>query len=227
MKVVIFGASGLIGDGMLQESLNAVDVDEVITVGRAALDKSHPKLRSVVHNDFLDFTPIVPDLDGVDACFWALGVSSVGVKPQEYELITVDYTAAAARTLVSVNPELTFVFVSGAGTDGTGHGRRRWARVKGRAENMIIATFRHGYGLRPGFIRPAHHMQPRTPGSRWITRVGIVVAPVLRLLGLAPAVIVTTVELGQAALHLARNGYSRRVLENREIVELASAAPLR
>ncbi|MEV6201505.1 epimerase [Streptomyces sp. NPDC051771] len=224
MKVVVFGGSGLIGDGFLQESLRAPDVTEVVTIGRTPLDLAHPKLRQVQHTDFLDFTAITDELRGADACFWGLGVSSARLSPQDYERITHDFTVAAARTLAKVNPALTFVYVSGGGTDSSEKGRSRWARVKGRTENTVIATFPNGYALRPGFVRPSHNQRSKTPAYRWADTLVTPLAPLLRLMRLTPLLMTSTAQLGQVALHLARHGYSRHVLENRDIVTVAAQA---
>ena len=169
MKVVVFGASGLIGD----------------------------------------------DLAGTDACFWALGVSAVGMSPQDYERITYDYTMAAVRTLARLNPALTFVYVSGVGTDSTEQGRSHWARVKGRTENAVTAAFPHGYALRPGFVQPAHVVRSRTTWYRWAAAAAAPLAPLL--LRLLPAYVTSTRHIGQAALNLARHGYPRHILESRDI----------
>ncbi|MET7402748.1 epimerase [Dactylosporangium sp. NPDC005572] len=224
MKIVIFGGSGLIGDGFIQESLRADDVTEVVAVGRTPLDLTHPKLRHVVHTDFLDFTAISDELAGADACFWALGVSAVGMSPHDYERVTHDYTVAAARTLGAGNPALTFVYVSGGGTDSSERGRSRWARVKGRTENAILAAFPNGYALRPGFVRPVHGKQSRTPMYRRFTAALPAIAWLVRLLRLTPVVMTSTAQLGQVALQLTRRGHPRHVLENRDIVAVAAAA---
>lgn len=220
MKVVIFGGSGLIGDGFVQESLRAPDVTDVITVGRSPMGTPHPKQRHVVHDDFLDLSAIRTDLDGVDACFWGLGVSAVGMSPHDYERVTYDYTMAAARTLAELNPDLTFAYLSGAGTDSTEQGRSRWARVKGRTENAIINTFPHGYALRPAFVLPAHQQRSKTRSYRWGTAAITPLAPLIRRL--TDAAMTDTAQIGQAALHLARQGHPRHVLENRDIVALAT-----
>lgn len=222
MKVVVFGGSGLVGDGFLQESLQAHDVTEVVAVGRASLEITHPKLRQIVHTDFGDFTPIADDLTGTDACFWGLGVSAGTVNRQDYERITYDYTMAAARTLAAANPALTFVYVSGGGTDSTEHGRSRWARVKGRTENAVIATFPNGYALRPGFVRPLHGKRSKTRMYRLADPVFPALTAVIRLFRLAPVLLTSTKEMGQAALQLARHGYPRHVLENRDIGAVAT-----
>lgn len=222
MNVVVFGGSGLIGDGFLQECLRADDVAQVVAVGRTRLDLTHPKLRQIVHADFLDFTAIKGDLAGADACFWGLGVSSTGMDPDDYERITYGYTTAAAQTLHEVNPDLTFVYVSGGGTDGTERGRLRWARVKGRTENAILSTFPNGYALRPGFVLPSHRARSKTAAYRWAGAGVTPIVPLLRLLRLGPVLVTDTAQLGQAALNLTRRGYVRRVLENRDIHSAAS-----
>ncbi|GAA1821496.1 epimerase [Luedemannella flava] len=225
MKVVVFGGSGLVGDGFLQESLLADDVTEVVAVGRAPLDVTHPKLRQVVHADFGDFTPIADNLAGADACFWGLGVSSAGMSPADYERITYDYTMAAAQVLAAANPALTFVYVSGGGTDSTEQGRSRWARVKGRTENAVIATFPNGYALRPGFVRPMHGKRSKTRAYRLADPVFPALAALIKLLRLEPVLLTSTQQLGQVALRLARQGYTRHVLENRDIVTVAAQQP--
>ncbi|WP_220795308.1 epimerase [Streptomyces shenzhenensis] len=222
VKVIIFGASGLIGDGFLQECLRGDDVAEVVTVGRTRLDLTHPKLRQVMHADFLSFASARNDFAGADACFWGLGVSSTGMDHDDYERITYGYTTAAAHTLHEVNPRLTFVYVSGGGTDSTERGRVRWARVKGRTENAIISAFPNGYALRPGFVLPAHNARTKTAAYRWASVAVTPFLPLLRLLRLGPVLVTDTAQLGQAALNLARQGHSRHVLENRDILTVAS-----
>lgn len=215
MKVMVFGASGLIGDGIVQESLQAADVTEVVTVGRSPLTVRHPKLRHLAHSDFLDLNAISPELADTDACFWALGTSAAGVSPQDYERVTYDYTTAAAHAFATINPTATFVYLSGAGTDSTEQGRSRWARVKGRTENAVIATLPNGYALRPGFVQPSHDMRSKTTLYRWATTALAPIAPLL--LRALPAYATSTRQIGRAALHLARHGHPERVLESRDI----------
>lgn len=214
MKVVVFGATGLVGHGVLQECLRDPDVTEVVAVGRVPTGVSG--VRDVVHGDFLDFGPITPELAGADACFWCLGVSSVGMSPQAYERITYDYTMAAARALAAITPDLGFVYVSGAGTDSTEAGRVRWARVKGRVENEVMALFPRGYAFRPAVVEPVHGVRSKTALYRWGWRVMAPLVPALRRM--FPSSFVTTAEIGRAMLLVARRGYPRRVLENRDIV---------
>jgi uncharacterized protein YbjT (DUF2867 family) len=154
MKVIVFGATGMVGQGVLRESLLAKDVDRVLTVGRTRTGLKHPKLREVTLTDFTDLTPVEDDLQGYDACFYCLGVSSVGMDEAGYTRVSYDFPMAAARTLKGLNPLLTFVFVSGAGTDP--QGRQMWQRVKGRTEAEIIEMLPNGYAFRPGIITPTH-----------------------------------------------------------------------
>ncbi|WP_405014618.1 epimerase [Kitasatospora sp. NBC_01539] len=222
MKAVVFGATGLIGYGVLQECLRDPEVTEVLAVGRTPTGLADPGLREAVHADFLDFAPLAGEFAGADACFWCLGVSAVGMDPADYERVTHDYTLAAARTLAEVNPDLTFVYVSGAGTDSSGRGRTRWARVKGRTENAVLALFPNGYAVRPAFVQPVHGVRSRTPLYRWAATALTPVAPVLRRL--FPSVVVTTGQLGRAVLGLARHGHpGTRVLENRDLVAFAES----
>src|SRR5215213_11705312 len=152
MKVIVFGASGMVGQGVLRECLVAEDVESVLSVVRRPTGVRHAKLTELVHGDFTDFSTVRERLTGYDACFFCLGVSSVGLKEPEYTRITYDFTLAAARTLAEVNPGSTFVYVSGAGTDGSAQGRSMWARVKGQTENDVIALPLRGYAFRPGYI---------------------------------------------------------------------------
>jgi len=149
MKVVLFGATGMIGQGVLRECLLAPAVTEVLTVGRAPTGKQHAKLREVTHADLGDLTAIEGDLRGADACFFCLGVSSAGMSEDAYRRITYDYTMAAARVFAALDPEATFVYVSGAGTDSTERGRSMWARVKGKTENDVLALLPNAYMFRP------------------------------------------------------------------------------
>jgi uncharacterized protein YbjT (DUF2867 family) len=219
MRVVVFGASGLLGDGILRASFEAPDVTEVLAVVRSGLDLTHPKLRVLQHDDFTDFAKLADVLAGVDACFWALGTPAGGVSPAEYERITVTYTVAAADLFAVVSPEVTFAFVSGAGTDSTGRGRFRWARVKGVAENAVIAKLTNGYGLRPSFILPSGDKVPRVRLYRIQARMFGAVAPTLQRR--FPGAVITAQQVGLACLNLTRAGFPRRVLSSRDLAELA------
>lgn len=215
MRVVVFGATGMIGQGVLRECLLAPDVESVLAVGRAPTGVTHEKLRDLVHQDLLDLSPIEGDLAGHDACFFCLGVSSTGMSEADYRRITYDVTMAAARVLAADNPDLTFVYVSGAGTDG----KAMWARVKKQTEDALLELFPKAYMFRPGFIQAKHGATSRTRLYRIAYRVIGPVAPVLRRL--FPDQITTTELIGRAMLNAARHGAPKRVLDPKDINSLA------
>ncbi|MEV4709234.1 NAD(P)H-binding protein [Actinoplanes sp. NPDC049316] len=213
MKVIIFGATGMVGQGALRESLLAQDVDEVLAVVRKPTGVRHPKLTEITLGDFADLTPIDDRLDGYDACFYCLGISSAGVDEATYTRVSYDYPVAAARTLAKHNPGMTFIYVSGAGTDVDG--RAMWARVKGRTELEVIKLFKHGYGFRPGFIQPTHGATSKT---RLYRAVYTVMAPLTPLLvRYLPRYATTTDRLGKAMLRAARTGFPTRIVENTDL----------
>ncbi|MFC3816274.1 NAD(P)H-binding protein [Lysobacter sp. GCM10012299] len=220
MKVLIFGATGMVGQGVLRECLLADDVSVVQTVGRTATGQAHPKLRELVHRDFLDYAAVQDQLQGFDACFFCLGVSSLGMTEADYTRVTYDFTLAAATALARLNPAMTFVYVTGAGTDGSERGRIMWARVKGRTENALKQLpFKAVYLFRPGVIQPLHGVQSRTG---WIQRTYTVTSPLLSLArSLFPHTILSTQRIGQAMLEVARSGAANAVLESRDIEEAA------
>lgn len=210
MKVVVFGATGMVGQGVLRESLLAADVDEVVAVIRTPTGIRHPKLRELVLADFADLTPIQDELAGFDACFYCLGVSSVGLDEAAYTKVSYDYPMAAARALAAVAPAVTFVYVSGAGTDADG--RQMWARVKGRTEREIIELLPNGYAVRPGLIQPTHGARSKTG---WYNAIYTVTGPLLPLLErVAPKYVTTTDKIGRAMLRIARTGSPRHIVEN-------------
>lgn len=216
MKVILFGASGMVGQGVLRECLLDPDVNSVVSVGRSATGKSHPKLREVVRADLLDYSALEPELAGFDACFFCLGVSSAGMSEAEYRKVTYNITMAAATTLARLNPGMTFVFVSGAGTDSSERGRVMWARVKGEAENAVLRLpFKGAYVFRPAAIQPLHGITSRTTLYRAMYAVTSPVLPLLR--ALLPKYVTTTEQVGRAMLRVARNGATKRVLENDDI----------
>ncbi|WTW95853.1 NAD(P)H-binding protein [Streptomycetaceae bacterium NBC_01309] len=220
MNVLLFGATGMVGQGVLRACLLDDQVTGVTAVVRAPLPTEHPKLRTLVHRDFGDFTDVADEFAGIDACFFCLGVTSTGKREDEYRRITYDYTLAAARALPD-NPKLTFVYVSGEGTDSTERGRRMWARVKGRTENELLAMPFHAYMFRPGFIFASHGEQSRTPAYRRLYKVLSVFYPLLRRV--APTYITTTENIGLAMLAVARrNGTGEHILASRAINEVAA-----
>ena len=216
MNVVLFGATGMIGQGALRECLLAADVDHVVTVGRAATGQQHAKLREIVHADLWNYSAIERELSPFDACFFCLGVASAGMSEADYTRLTYDLTVAAATTLARVNPGITFVFVSGAGSDSSERGRLMWARVKGRAENALQRLpFKAAYAFRPGIIQPLHGIESRTPLYRNLYRVTAPIMPLARRL--FPQALITTEQMGRAMLNVARRGWPTPILEQRDI----------
>jgi uncharacterized protein YbjT (DUF2867 family) len=220
MRAVLFGATGMVGQCVLRECLEDADVELVAAIGRSGTGVQNAKLREILHADLLDYTAIESQLRGFDACFFCLGVSSVGMKPEEYERITYGFTIAAARMLSRLNPQMTFVYVSGAGTDSSEKGRTAWARVKGRTENELLRLpFKAAYMFRPGIIQPLKGIRSKTAPVRVLYLVLRPVMPLLRRI--APNLIVTSEQLGRAMVAAAKQGAPKRILEVRDISELA------
>ena len=219
MNVLLFGASGMVGQGVLRECLLAPDVARVVTVGRSATGQSHPKLREIVATDLYDLAPLESELVGFDACFFCLGVSSAGMSEARYTRVTYDLTLAVATTLARLNPGMTFVYVTGAGTDATERGRTMWARVKGRTENALLRLPLKTFLFRPGMIQPLHGIRSKT----WLYRAGYaVLAPFTPLLKRRfPTAVTTTEQVGRAMLAVARRGHPTPVLETADINALA------
>jgi uncharacterized protein YbjT (DUF2867 family) len=219
VKVLVFGATGMVGQGVVRECLLAGDVDEVVSVSRGSAGIDDPKFREVLRKDLTDLGDIA-ELSGVDACFFCLGVSSTGMKEPEYTRITYDLTMSAAGAVAAHNPAATFVYVSGQGADSTERGRVMWARVRGRTENALLATSLNAYILRPGYIQPMHGARSRVTLYRTIYRVTSVLYPVLKLL--ASNHIATTEVIGRAMLSLARGADpGTRILNSPEMNALA------
>jgi uncharacterized protein YbjT (DUF2867 family) len=220
VNVLLFGATGMIAQGVLRECLLDDRVKSVIAVVRAPLSFTHPKLRELIHRDFTDFSPLSGECEAVDACFFCLGISSAGKGEEEYRRITYEYTLAAARALPT-NPSLTFIYVSGEGTDNTQRGRSMWARVKGRTENELLAMPFHAYMFRPGYIQPLHGATSKTPAYRWLYVGMSWLYPLLRRL--VPKYVTTTENLGRAMLAVAnRGGTGERILHSPEINRAAA-----
>ncbi len=215
MKVLLFGATGMIGQGVLRECLQDPEVELVVTLGRSSTGAHHAKLREIVHRDMLDYAGMEDALAGLDACFYCLGVGSSGMKEADYTRVTYDYALAAAETLSRVNPRMIFIFVSGSGTDSSEKGRIMWARVKGRTENALLRLPLKAYMFRPGFIEPMDGIQSRTPLYRRFYKVARPLFPLLRRA--LPNQVLSTRQIGQAMLTVARLGCAKQVLEARDI----------
>jgi len=213
VRVVLFGATGMVGQGALRECLLDDRVEAVLAVGRSPLGETHPKLTERVEKDLFALEPIT----GYDVCLYCLGVSSVGMAPAEYERITYGLTLSVARKL----PEgTTFVYVSGQGTDSTERGRVRWARVKGATENALAKLPLRTFAVRPGYIQPMHGITSKTTLYRTLYRVAMPLYPLLRRL--FPRFVTTNEEIGRAMLEVAENGYEKPVLENADVVTAAA-----
>ncbi len=216
MKVIIFGATGMVGQGVLRECLLAPDVKSVLAVGRTVTGIQNPKLRELVHADLWNYEAIKPQLTDFDACFFCLGVTSSGMTEEAYERVTYGITVAAAKTLCPLNPQMTFIFVSGAGSDSTEHGKIMWARIKGKAENAVMRLpFASSYAFRPGVIQPLHGARSKTTLYHAIYTIFKPLFPVIRRA--FPDYVLTTEEIGRAMLNVTRDGYPKRILETKDI----------
>lgn len=207
MKVILFGCTGMVGQGVLRECLLDPDVTEVLAVVRSPTDNKHAKLRELVHKDFSDFSSV--QLDG-DVCMWCLGVSSAGMSEADYMRVTHDYTLAAAR--VMERPSMTFIFVSGTGAQG----QAMWARVKRKTEEDLAAMqFKAVYIFRPGMIQPLHGIRSRT---RLYNVLYPLIYPLMLLTrAIKPGLVTDTERVGRAMLRIAKNGFSKKILENPDI----------
>ena len=216
MKVILFGATGMVGQGVLRECLRDDGVEGVLAVGRSPTGRTHPKLRELIRKDLFDFGAAGADLQGHDACLFCLGVSSAGMSEADYTRLTFDLTLGWARALARINPAMTFVYVSGAGTGG----KAMWAQVKGRTEDALLALFPSAYMVRLGALRAMHGEVSKT---RW-ARIGyVLLRPLFPLVqAIAPGALITSEQLGRAMIRAARQGAPKRVLESRDLRALGA-----
>lgn len=219
MKVLLFGATGMVGRGVLLECLRDPEAELVVTMGRKPTGIHDAKLREIVRGDLLNYAGMEEALAGFDACFFCLGVASSGMKEADYARVTYDYTLAAAEALSRVNPGMTFIYVSGSGTDSSEKGWMMWARVKGRTENALLRLPLTAYMFRPGFIEPMDGIQSRTPLYRKFYNVAGPLFPLLRWA--LPNQVLSTRQIGQAMLTIARRGCAKRVLEAKDIYDVS------
>ena len=220
MNVIVTGATGMVGKGVLLECLDHPDVKEVLSIGRRSLNLKHPKLKELIHSDFSEFDSVKSDLTGYDACYACMGVTSAGMNEPEYTRLTYDFTMALAKTLHSINPNMTFTYVSGEGTDSTEKGRSMWARVKGKTENDLLNLgFKQTFMFRPGAIIPLRDI---TPSGKLYSRLIKVLKWVLYLAkAIAPKKVVNTTQIGLAMIHISQRGYSKTIITPKDILELA------
>jgi uncharacterized protein YbjT (DUF2867 family) len=222
MKVILFGATGMVGQGVLRECLLNTEVTAVLTIGRSATGQQHPKLSEIAQKDLTNLSSIEAELTGYDVCFFCLGVSSVGMNEQDYTRVTYDLTLAVARTLLKLNPRMAFIYVSGTGTDSSEKGRTMWARVKGRTENDLLKLgFKTAYMFRPGFIQPLDGIKTKTPVYAFFYAALRPLFPVLK--AVAPKYITTTRNVGLAMIHATTRGAPKIHLENQDINALAES----
>jgi uncharacterized protein YbjT (DUF2867 family) len=218
ISVIITGTTGMVGEGVLHECLQHPAVEAVLIINRKPLGVTHPKLKEIVHADFYDLTAIEPQLRGYNACYFCLGVSSVGMPAEDYYKVTYTLTMSVASTLSRLNTDMVFIYVSGAGTDSSEKGRSRWARVKGKTENDLMALpFRRVYAFRPGFIRPTRGLANAHSFYRYVDFL----FPIGR--ALYPGGFVTLAELGLAMIRLTLRGDPTRIIDGKDIIALAAA----
>lgn len=222
MKAIILGSTGMVGKSVLLECVEDKDVEAVLLINRRPLNFSHDKVTEIIHRDFMDPAPLKDDLKGYDACFFCMGVSSVGMKEDEYKRLTYDLTLGFARTLASVNPDAVFCYVSGAGTDETETGKLMWACVKGRTENALLALpFKAAYMFRPGYIQPLKGVKAK---SDLVNILYVVFTPLYYILKPFKGLMTDSVSLGKAMINAARYGYEKRLVEMKDIDILAGIA---
>ena len=219
MKVILFGATGMVGQGVLRECLLEPRVSQVLAVGRSPSGKHDPKLKELVLPDMFQYRAVAQQLKGYDACFFCLGISSAGMSEADYRHVTYDLTLAAADELAKLNPGMTFVYVSGQGTDSSEKGKVMWARVKGATENALLALpFKAAYMFRPGIIRPLHGIRSKTALYQTFYTI---FRPFLGLMAwLSPDSLTSTEQMGRAMINAAQGGAPLRHLENRDINRL-------
>ncbi len=220
MKVIVTGATGMVGKGVLLECIDHESVSEVLSVGRNPLNIKHPKLRELIHKDFSNFSEVNSELKGYDACFFCMGVSSVGMKEAEYKHLTYDLTLALAKELVLLNPKMTFNYVSGVGTDSSEKGRTMWARVKGKTENDLLNLgYKQAFMFRPGAILPLRGIKSRTRAYQFMYDYFTWLLKIVKVI--SPNSIVTTTQLGLAMINSALNGYPEKIIHPKDILELS------
>ncbi len=222
MNILIFGATGMVGQGVLRQCLLDPEVQQVLTIGRSAGQNrtgiDSPKLHELVHPNLWDYSTIESSLLNFDACFFCLGVTSTGMTEAGYARVTLGIPVAAAETLARLNPKMTFIFVSAVGADGSEKGKLMWARVKGKAENSILQLPFHGYVFRPAAIQPSHGEQSRTTSYRILYTLTKPILPLLRKI--IPAYVTSTEQIGRAMLSVAKRRISKRILESKDINEV-------
>jgi uncharacterized protein YbjT (DUF2867 family) len=215
IKVIITGATGMVGEGVLFECLENAAVAEVLIVNRRHYDKQHPKLKELIVPDFFQLDKYAAEIADYDACFFCAGISSVGMKEDKFRHITYDTTLAFAQSLLKVNGNMVFTYVSGAHTDSSEKGRVMWARVKGKTENDLAKLpFKAEYNFRPGGMLPFDGQQNWKPVYKWIVK---------GIRFFAPKIVLTMQQVGRAMVNAVTKGYTKNILEVSDIRTLAQA----
>lgn len=219
-KVIITGATGMIGKGILLECLDHVEISEVLVIGRSSIGMIHPKLKEMIHKDFMDFSKVEKQLEGYDACFFSMGISAAGLKEEQYRRITYDFTLALAKILLESNPNMTFNYVSGQGTDSSEKGRMMWARVKGKTENDLLDLgFKQAFVFRPGAIIPLRGIKSKTKSYQFMYDYFTWLLKGIK--AVAPNSIVNTTQIGLAMINSVLKGYDKSILRPADILILA------
>lgn len=219
-KVIITGATGMVGKGVLLECLDHDSISEVLVIGRNPLGMKHPKLRELIHKDFTNFSEVRNQIAGFDACFFCMGISAAGLKEEQYKQITYDFTLALAKTLFEINPKMTFNYVSGEGTDTSEKGRMMWARVKGKTENDLLKLgFVQAFMFRPGAIIPLRGIKSRTKSYQFMYDYFMWLVKLIKLI--APNSVVNTTQIGLAMINSMLNGYPEKILRPKDILKLS------
>lgn len=220
MKVIITGATGMVGKGVLLECLDHHAIEKVLIISRNPLGLKHPKLQELIHNDFTIFSNVKDELRAYNACFFCMGISAVGMKANDYKRITYDFTLSLAKTLLKINPNLTFNYVSGEGTDSSEKGRSMWARVKGKTENDLVKLgFKQAYMFRPGVIIPLRGIKSRTKSYQFMYDYFMWLVKLIK--AFAPNSVVSTTQIGLAMIHSVQKGYDKKVLRPKDILMVA------
>ena len=220
MKVIITGATGMVGKGVLLECLDHDDVSEVLSISRRTAGINHPKLKELIHQDFSEFASVTDQLKGYDACFHSMGVSSAGMNEEQYTKLTYDVSLALGSALLNINPEMTFIYVSGEGTDSTEKGRSMWTRVKGKTENDLFKLgFKQAFMFRPGAIIPMKGVEPSSKVYKVLIKYLSWLLKLIKLM--APGAVVDTVQIGLAMINVTQRGYDKKVIRPRDIQILA------
>lgn len=219
-KVIITGATGMVGKGILLECLDHESISEVLVIGRNSIEMDHPKLKELIHKDFTNFNAVKDQLKGYDACFFSLGISAAGLNEAQYKKITYDFTLSLARVLFENNPETTFNYVSGQGTDSSEKGRMMWARVKGKTENDLLKMgFKQAFMFRPGAIIPLRGIKSRTKAYQFMYDYFMWLVRLIK--AISPNSVVDTTQIGLAMINSLLKGYDKKVLTPKDIIILA------